>query len=67
MPRVDCSGSRPDSKAAPRRGSAWSLVHGLATLWLNGNLPPQLGTDPEEITRRIAPYLTGPASRGAPD
>ena len=46
--------------------AAWSLVHGLATLWLNGNLPPQLGTDPEEITRRIAPYLTGPASRGAP-
>ena len=47
--------------------AAWSLVHGLATLWLNGNLPPQLGTDPEEITRRVAPYLTGPASRGAPN
>src|SRR6516225_2692723 len=46
--------------------AAWSLVHGLATLWLNGNLPPQLGTDPEEITRRIARYLTGPASPGAP-
>jgi AcrR family transcriptional regulator len=40
--------------------AAWSLVHGLATLWLNGNLPPQLGSDPEEITRIIAPYLSIP-------
>jgi len=38
-------------------------VHGLATLWLNGNLPPQLGDDPEEITRVIARYLNSP---GAP-
>jgi len=41
-------------------------VHGLATLWLNGNLPPPQGTDPEEITRRIARWLTGRASPGAP-
>jgi AcrR family transcriptional regulator len=58
---------RPDAGRLAAGAAAWSLVHGLATLWLNGNLPPQLGTDPEEITRRIAPYLTGPASRGAPD
>jgi hypothetical protein len=32
-------------------------VHGLATLWLNGNLPEGLGNDPEEITRLVAPYL----------
>ena len=44
---------------------AWSLVHGLATLWLNGNLPPQLGTDPEDITRLIAPYLNLPPAPGA--
>ena len=56
----------PDAGQLAAGAAAWSLVHGLATLWLNGNLPPQLGTDPEEITRRIAPYLTGPASRGAP-
>jgi AcrR family transcriptional regulator len=37
--------------------AAWSLVHGLATLWLNHNLPPQLGDDPEQITRDIARYL----------
>jgi len=41
-------------------------VHGLATLWLNGNLPPQLGNDPEEITRLIARFLSIPASPGAP-
>jgi hypothetical protein len=37
--------------------AAWSLVHGLATLWLNGNLPPRLGDDPEDITRRVARHL----------
>jgi len=37
--------------------AAWSIVHGLATLWLNGNLPPQLGDDPEEITRLVATHL----------
>ena len=41
-------------------------MHGLATLWLNGNLPAQLGDDPEQITRLIAPYLSIPASPGAP-
>jgi hypothetical protein len=37
--------------------AAWSLVHGLATLWLNGNLPARLGDDPEEIARRVARHL----------
>ena len=37
--------------------AAWSIVHGLATLWLNGNLPAQLGDDPEEITRIVAAHL----------
>jgi AcrR family transcriptional regulator len=37
--------------------AAWSLVHGIATLWLNGNLPAQLGDDPEEITRVVAAQL----------
>lgn len=39
--------------------AAWSLVHGLATLYLNGNLPPDLGVDPEQITRASAAYLFG--------
>jgi AcrR family transcriptional regulator len=43
--------------------AAWSIVHGLATLWLNGNLPAQLGDDPEEITRLVAAHLR-PGPRG---
>jgi Tetracyclin repressor-like, C-terminal domain len=37
--------------------AAWSLVHGLVTLWLNHNLPPQLGDDPEQLVRGVARYL----------
>jgi AcrR family transcriptional regulator len=37
--------------------AAWALMHGLATLWLNGNLPPEVGSDPVELARRIGPYL----------
>src|SRR5215207_10578446 len=47
-------GGADDVRAAV---AAWSLVHGLATLWLNHNLPPQLGEDPEQITREVADYL----------
>ena len=48
----------PDGRDEVRAGvAAWSLVHGLATLWLNQNLPPQLGDDPEQITREVARYL----------
>jgi AcrR family transcriptional regulator len=37
--------------------AAWSLVHGLATLWANGNLPTELGDDPEEVARAVAVHL----------
>lgn len=37
--------------------AAWALVHGLATLYLDGNLPPALGNDPEAIARDIAVHL----------
>jgi AcrR family transcriptional regulator len=37
--------------------AAWSLVHGIAELWLNGNLPPALGDDPADITRAVAVHL----------
>jgi AcrR family transcriptional regulator len=48
----------PDGRGDVRAAvAAWSLVHGLATLWLNHNLPPQLGDDPEQITREVARYL----------
>jgi AcrR family transcriptional regulator len=47
----------PDGDEVRAAVAAWSLVHGLATLWLNHNLPPQLGDDPEQITREVAHYL----------
>jgi len=50
----------PDARRLAAGAAAWSLVHGLATLWLNGNLPPQLGDDPEEITRVVAANLRPP-------
>jgi hypothetical protein len=50
----------PDAGQLAAGAAAWSLVHGLATLWLNGNLPEGLGSDPEEITRLVAPYLSIP-------
>lgn len=37
--------------------AAWAIVHGLATLWLDGNLPAQIGDDPEAITRLVAARL----------
>jgi hypothetical protein len=40
--------------------AAWSIVHGLATLWLNGNLPAELGDDPEEVARTVAAHLRAP-------
>jgi AcrR family transcriptional regulator len=50
--------NRPNGDDDLRAGvAAWSLVHGLATLWLNHNLPPQLGEDPEQITREVAHHL----------
>ena len=51
-------GSRdPDTGQLSGGVAAWAMVHGIATLWLNGNLPPQLGDDPEQITRIVAPHL----------
>jgi AcrR family transcriptional regulator len=50
----------PDVERLAYGVAAWSIVHGLATLWLNGNLPPQLGDDPEEITRVVAAHLRPP-------
>jgi AcrR family transcriptional regulator len=51
---------RPDAGQLAAGAAAWSLVHGLATLWLNGNLPAGLGSDPEEITRLVGRYLSIP-------
>jgi AcrR family transcriptional regulator len=55
----------PDARRLAAGAAAWSLVHGLATLWLNGNLPEQLGDNPEEITRLVARHLSIPAPTAA--
>jgi AcrR family transcriptional regulator len=47
----------PDADSLRAGVAAWSLVHGLATLYLGGNLPPALGDDPETIARDAARFL----------
>ena len=49
--------AKPDTRQLAGGVAAWAIVHGIATLWLNGNLPAQLGDDPEEITRMVAAFL----------
>jgi AcrR family transcriptional regulator len=51
----------PAGSGEPQRASlaAWSLAHGLATLLLSGNLPPELTRDPEDLARSVAAYLFG--------
>ena len=51
----------PDADVLRAGVAAWSLVHGLATLYLAGNLPPDLGEDPEAIARDVARFLFGPS------
>jgi AcrR family transcriptional regulator len=47
------SGGDPKFDTLRAGVASWSLVHGLATLYLNRALPPELGDDPEEIARTI--------------
>jgi AcrR family transcriptional regulator len=37
--------------------AAWSLVHGFASLWLNGSLPPEFSGDPDDAARAVAGLL----------
>jgi AcrR family transcriptional regulator len=47
------SGGDPNFDTVRSGVAAWALVHGLATLYLNRALPPELGDDPEEIARTV--------------
>jgi AcrR family transcriptional regulator len=51
------AGGGSDPRAREPGIAAWSLVHGLATLLLNGNLPPHETADPEATARRVASHL----------
>ncbi|MFI7435694.1 TetR/AcrR family transcriptional regulator [Micromonospora haikouensis] len=44
-------GTDPDEEADAL--AAWSIVHGFATLWLAGALPPRTGPDPETAARTV--------------
>jgi AcrR family transcriptional regulator len=46
-----------DATALEAGIAAWSMAHGLAMLWLDGNLPPQLGEDPVEIARLVLTHV----------
>jgi hypothetical protein len=46
--------------------AAWSLVHGLATLWLNGNLPVALGDDPLAVARAVLAHLFAAPANARP-
>jgi hypothetical protein len=47
--------------------AAWSLVHGLATLALAGNLPPEIGADLAAAARQVTGYLfPSPAQQQRP-
>jgi len=46
--------------------AAWSLVHGLATLGLAGNLPPEIEGDLAAAARRVTGYLAPPSPPSAP-
>jgi AcrR family transcriptional regulator len=60
-------GGDPSFDPASAAVAAWSLVHGFATLWLDGDLPVTLGTDPEAAVRLVAAHLFRPRpSRSGP-
>jgi len=55
-----------DGDAAARRiagTAAWALVHGIATLWLQGSLRGGPIDDPEALTRAAAAHLFEPTGR----
>jgi AcrR family transcriptional regulator len=43
----------PPNEARTAGLSAWSIVHGFATLWLSGAFPPDLGDEPETAARAV--------------
>ena len=59
-PVGELTGSTKEDEVLRAGVAAWALVHGLATLFLNGNLPERLGSDPEAIARSVATYLFQP-------
>jgi AcrR family transcriptional regulator len=61
------AGTPTETDVSVAATAAWALVHGLATLIVNGNLSPQVAADPEALTRAVAARLFGgrPGADGA--
>jgi hypothetical protein len=55
----------PDGEARAAALAGWSLMHGLANLWISGNLPAGLGDDPTEVARAVGRHLYSGRSRRA--
>ena len=53
----DRAGDAAADDARKAAVAGWSLMHGFATLWLNRNLPPDLGPDPRSAARDTARAL----------
>jgi len=55
----DCqkAGVAPSGDVQPLVLAAWSAVHGVATLWIDGALPKK-GMDPERLAPRVATLLS---------
>jgi AcrR family transcriptional regulator len=56
-PLESVAGSTRDDARTVAGIAAWSLVHGLATLWLQGSLPRVKAMDAEALTRAAARHL----------
>jgi AcrR family transcriptional regulator len=51
---LDTLPDRPAGEQGRLAGlAAWSIVHGFATLWRGGALPPEVGKDPEAASRAV--------------
>jgi AcrR family transcriptional regulator len=56
-------GPGAEDRVQPAGVAAWSLVHGLATLILNGNLPAAVAADSDALTRSVgAAFFRGARS-----
>jgi AcrR family transcriptional regulator len=55
--RLLYGGDDADVERTAEGVAAWSIVHGFATLWINGALPDKLGGDPEVVARDVLTHL----------
>ena len=58
------TGAGSDADNRSRRLAAWALVHGLASLLLEGNIRPEPGVGVEDLARAVTRHLGPPAGDG---